>query len=489
MTMTFTSQSVTFASVIDISELVAELRAAGSDTPSVEVKSAAGGFPQSLMPSLCALVNRPGGGTVILGLDEATGFRAVRLSGIPALKQALASAARSLTPPFLADIRDAEVDGLPVIVCIVPECPVAQKPCFVTATGKAYGRSWDGDYVLSDLERTGFLVGRTHPRFDREPVPGSSVGDLDPELLAAWTGAVRERVPHGLGRYADDVELLRRGGVTTSDGTLTVAGLLALGSYPQQWFPRSVIQLASRPAPGSPIRAAEPTTLDGPIPTMLGGAIAWARRAFTPVITSADGVVRDDFEYPLDAWRELVSNSLVHRDLAEWSRGYAIEVRHYPDKLVIANPGGLFGISVDRLGQEGVTSPRNAQLLQICQYVTTGGDGSRVVEALASGIPTVTTSLAKAGMPPAEWLDEGIRFTVILRRGAAPSSRRPAITGPSARAVWDAIDGTVTVDGLAQATGLEPANLRRILRDLRDRKLVAVQGGPGRRTTYRRALE
>jgi len=32
-----------------------------------------------------------------------------------------------------------------------------------------------------------------------------------------------------------------------------------------------------------------------------------------------------------------------------------------------------------------VTSPRNAQLLQICQYVATRDDGSRVVEALASG--------------------------------------------------------------------------------------------------------
>jgi len=136
-----------------------------------------------------------------------------------------------------------------------------------------------------------------------------------------------------------------------------------------------------------------------------------------------------------------------------------------------------------------VTSPRNAQLLQICQYVATRDDGSRVVEALASGIPTVTASLARAGMPPAEWLDEGIRFTVILRRGVAPPTRRPAITGPSARAVWDAIEGTVTISDLVTATGLERANLRRILRDLRDRKLIAVQGGQGKRTTYRRALE
>ena len=55
----------------DLQGLVGVLRSEGGDLPGVEVKSAAGGLPDSLLPTLCAFANRPGGGTVILGLDEA----------------------------------------------------------------------------------------------------------------------------------------------------------------------------------------------------------------------------------------------------------------------------------------------------------------------------------------------------------------------------------------------------------------------------------
>lgn len=59
----------------DLSSLVADLRLAGGDTTSIEVKSAAGGLPESLAPTLSALANLPGGGTIILGLDERSNFQ------------------------------------------------------------------------------------------------------------------------------------------------------------------------------------------------------------------------------------------------------------------------------------------------------------------------------------------------------------------------------------------------------------------------------
>jgi hypothetical protein len=45
----------------DLFALVTELRMTGGDNTSIEVKAAAGGLPDSLASTLCALANMPGG--------------------------------------------------------------------------------------------------------------------------------------------------------------------------------------------------------------------------------------------------------------------------------------------------------------------------------------------------------------------------------------------------------------------------------------------
>jgi ATP-dependent DNA helicase RecG len=61
----------------------------------------------------------------------------------------------------------------------------------------------------------------------------------------------------------------------------------------------------------------------------------------TTIVSEPDGTVHDKPAYPLTAFRELVANALVHRDLDHWSAGPAVEVRLRRDRLVISNPGGL----------------------------------------------------------------------------------------------------------------------------------------------------
>lgn len=103
----------------DLSALVAKLRATGGDTTSVEVKSASGGLPQSLTQTLSALANQPGGGLIILGLDEMRAFSPVILADPQALKQGLGAKARTYTPPVQLTIDDGVVDGAGVVIARV----------------------------------------------------------------------------------------------------------------------------------------------------------------------------------------------------------------------------------------------------------------------------------------------------------------------------------------------------------------------------------
>jgi ATP-dependent DNA helicase RecG len=168
-------------------------------------------------------------------------------------------------------------------------------------------------------------------------------------------------------------------------------------------------------------------------------------------------------------------------DLDHWSAGIAVEVRLRRDRLVVSNPGGLYGITLDRLGQDYVTSARNARLVEICQYVQSPRTGARVIEALATGIPTITEALATQGLPPAHYIDSGIRFTAVLHQNRP----RPVLTRVEQR-VLDAVnDGIETANDLAAELNVTGQYVRKILRTLRERGLVTQEGGQGRRTTYR----
>ncbi|NGN64385.1 transcriptional regulator [Streptomyces sp. A7024] len=453
----------------DLNRVVSGLRAAGGYATDVEVKSAASGLPDSLASTLGAFANLPGGGMVILGLDKRSGFRPVPLTDMQGLRQALAEMADAFSPPIRLTVEDAEVDGSPVLAATVHECERPAKPCRLAASGAAYMRGYECDYQLSELEEQAYPTTRFPPAFDRQPVSGAKIDDLDHELTTAFLQAVRERDPYGLGRFADDAELMVRAGILLPEGTPSVAGLLALGVHPQQFFPRYTIQLAADPHPSDPLgtRARNQITLTGAIPRMLDQALDWARRTFDTTITSeADGVVRDQPEYPLLAFRELIANALVHRDLDQWSAGMAIEVRLRPDRLVISNPGGLYGLSMERLGREAVTSARNARLVAICQHARSPQTGSRVIEALASGIPAVSDVLNDAGLPPAQFIDAGIRFTAVLHKPTPQTASKPLLNATEL-SVYDFLTAgphpqqhTHTVTDLQTSLGYAPNIIR-----------------------------
>ncbi len=463
-----------------IDELLSRLRAEGGDSANIEAKAAVGGTSPSLGVSVCGLSNLPGGGWIILGLDEANDFAPVELSNLQGLKQGVAAIARRCQPPVRVAIEQIGLEGKPIIVARIHECDPSAKPCRLD--GRGWIRSWDGDFQMSELEEQAFLAQRQQPRFDRRPVTGASRDDLDEELVRLWVQTAIFADPGGLGRFRD-AELLVRAGVVTETGTPTKAGLLTLGVHPQQFFPRFVVNVAVPADVGSGTRAVEAKALTGPIPVMLESAVKWARDNMSAEIQEdAGGTVRDVPAFPLEAIRELVSNALVHRDLDDWSEGLAVEVRLDATRLVVTNPGGLYGISVDRLGREATTSARNARLVEICRHARSTA-GGRVVETLATGIPRILASLESARLPPPIFQDTGIRFTVVVRQ----TVRHPdGLTG-TARTVYGAlVAGSRDVHQLREATRLSEPNIRRVLRQLAAKGLVEVIGGRGRPTLYRR---
>jgi len=203
-------------------------------------------------------------------------------------------------------------------------------------------------------------------------------------------------------------EVLLRSGVLSPTGKLTKAGLLTMGIYPQQFLPNYTIKagVQRRSKQNDRIRAVNVRSFDGPIPAMLDDAVKWVSENCDELtLDLPNGHVRNVKTYPPVAARELIANSLIHRELSPMSMIQTISLIIEDDRLVISNPGGLYGLHVNELGRTG-SRTRNTRIADICQYLQTG-DGTNIIERLGSGIPKVKAELTELAMPEPVFIDGG----------------------------------------------------------------------------------
>jgi ATP-dependent DNA helicase RecG len=139
----------------EVVELIATLRRWGTDLDDIEAKKATQGLPKRLWETLSAFANQPGGGTIILGLDETANFSCVGVQDVPKIQADLASLCDDMEPPLRPLIRVHEVEGAQVVVAEIPEVAIEQKPCYYKGSGLYTGsfvRVGDGDRRMSQYE-------------------------------------------------------------------------------------------------------------------------------------------------------------------------------------------------------------------------------------------------------------------------------------------------------------------------------------------------
>ncbi|QKT08698.1 putative DNA binding domain-containing protein [Gordonia sp. X0973] len=405
----------------DLGELIADLHHQGGDTTACEVKRGRGGVPQ-IGETLSAFGNMPEGGTIVVGLDEASGFTATGISDVAAVKQGIANQARvAVTPPVSVDFEDFAVDGNDVLVCHVSGLPLPARPCLYQ--GRPYLRHADGDYPMSDVEiqmiedrkrQAALDDSSLWVRDDMREVPDSGVDDLNDTLVEALLRNARNRsVFH---RAKTDEVVLRNLGVVAKSGRLTVAGAYVLGEYPQQFVPSWSATAAVQLQSGVGARTRDLVHFEGPVPELLAEINAWvSRNLHTTIGYRSDGNAFDEAELPAVAVRELVANALVHRDLSPLSYGKRVEIRLSGDRLVIANPGGLRGITTAQLGHRGGKHAVNETVYSLCEKLTLP-DGSRVIEAEGGGIREARERMRAAGLKPIKFYDTGVSFVAVVSR-------------------------------------------------------------------------
>lgn len=482
-----------------LNETVARLRRIGVEPEDVEVKEAAGGLPSTVVDTLSAFANGSGG-ILILGLSEAAGFTPVPDFHVDRVRDALVDAcSNKLVPPIRSTIEVLKFEGAEIIRLAVDPLDPTEMPSYVKSRGVyggSYLRSGDGDVRLNHYEVSQLLSNTEQPQFDREEIQGPRIDDLDQELIDNALAHARNRSPRafkGLDRMA---ALERLGVLSTSDDepAITLAGILAFGTYPQQFLPQLFVSFVV--VPGREIGSRGPSgerfydnlSLDGPLPHVIEDLMDAMRKHMSQAAI-VRGIGREDrFDYPIEALREIFVNAVLHRDYSPGSRGTQVHVELYPDRLVVRSPGGLFGNVTEEALSIGraMSTSRNALLAKLMSDITIEGTRETLVENRGSGFITVIDSLRRAGMSPPEVKARPGSVTVTIKRAALLSPETIERIGRMGAgqlsdshhlALAMMMNTGRTSTAMLKTWGIETITAREVLKELTGAGLARKRGG------------
>lgn len=114
-----------------------------------------------------------------------------------------------------------------------------------------------------------------------------------------------------------------------------------------------------------------------------------------------------------------------------------------------------------------------------------------MIEALATGIPTVIKELTRLGLPMPRYWDAGIKFTVRLDQ----RHQEVVVEAPTKKGkrtiqdrVYEALEKqALTATEIAKNLDLSLVSVRTALGALTKNGQVTIEGGRGKRSTYTRA--
>lgn len=273
------------------------------------------------------------------------------------------------------------------------------------------------------------------------------------------------------------------------DGPATLAGLLAFGTYPQQYFPQLMVSVVVHPAGdvgSTETRFLDNVTARGSIPEIISEVVATIRRNLAARTTVTGDGRAEQLDYPLAAVREAVVNAVLHRDYSPVTRGTQVQVELHPDRLTVRSPGGLHGaVTEDDLGVQGVSSSRNAVLASVLSDTYLPFSDRLVAENRASGVPAMIESARRQGLPRPVFASTVTSFVVTMSRSEllGPDTRRwlsslgrRMPTGTHEIALAMMRTGFASNAALRE-WGADQKTATRVLRDLVEWGLALKQGG------------
>lgn len=416
-----------------IKDAIERLRIQKTDDSNYEAKSCDVKLSVSVWETVSAFANT-NGGTLLLGLDESNNFsptknfdiNKVRDQFIEGIGDGGANGARLTYPPRYNLERVIVDDNSQILAIKIYENPADKKPCYITAKGDkggSYKRVDDKDIRMSNDEVYEIENALRPSDIDLSIVKEATKSDLNKDLVENLIA--RRANSRALRGTTTEDEKLTRLNITDKQGRVRMAGLLTLGNYPQQFFPRLFIDVTAHAGTEKSStgvqRFIDREECSGAISEMIEDAVNAVIKNLR-VSTFINGVERiEESEIPREVLREAIANAVIHREYHEYFQGQPVSVDIFPDRVVVTNPGGLWGgKTLDNI-DDGESKCRNAALMQLAQYAPIEANriGAGVVEGQGSGIAFMINEMQAWSLPKPQFIPRLGSFSVILKRAKA----------------------------------------------------------------------
>ena len=414
----------------ELLETLNEIQKSKCETRTLEIKAAANGCPKRLYDTLSSFSNQNEGGTIIFGLNEEDDFNPCGVYDAQDLQNQIMNQCQQMEPKVRPLLTVAEKDGKVFVSAEIPGMDVSDRPCFYKGTGRltgSYVRIGESDERMTEYEIYSYEAFKKKYQDDIRPVTRVSFSMLDQDLLEIYIGQLKREKPNLAALSPEKIYELMS---ITANGSVTLSSVLLFCKYPQAFFPQlSIIAVA---LPGDEIgelgtdgeRFKDNQRIEGTLPEMLEKAIWFVQKNMRvkTIVDPETGKREDRGDYPIVAVREAILNTLVHRDYSIHTEGMPIQIRMYPDRIEISNPGGIYGrISVDQLGK--VQSDTRNPVIALAMEVL------HLAENRYSGIPTIRRTMNEFGLKPPVFTNEHGTFTVTMYNNSGLGRKEITLLG------------------------------------------------------------
>ena len=398
----------------DFIKLVLETSKNRYETQNLEVKSAKTDCPKRLYDTLSSFSNQDSGGIILFGIDEENNFSIVGVYDAHDLQKHIAEQCEQMQPVCRPLFTVAEVEGKVIVSAEIPPIDFSERPCFYKGKGilkGSYVRIGDSDSPMTSYEVYRYEAYRKQARDDLRILENISISQLNAQKLAKFLELVKSAKTNL--SNVDDEKALELLGIVR-EGKVTLTGWILFNDHPQSLFPQFGITAVV--VPGTEMgetnmqgaRFIDNKRFDGNFEAILYESEKFiVRNMQNKTIINDEGKRADKYEYPIKAIREILLNSLMHRDYSLHSEGMTVAIEMYRDRIEVTNPGGLYGrINIDDLGKTK-TEIRNPTLVNVLEIMN-------IAENRHSGIPTIRLEMKNSDLPAPIFEDVRGEFKVTL---------------------------------------------------------------------------